>query len=290
MPKPTHVSRQSGSPGWHKNRRRVRDGFDDLAYLPGSPDVWDATLVACAYAARQKIAGQANLNTWAVMNGLPPSRRFEELGTDAVVLWHGTAAYKVPRILQDGFRPVNKGAVYASLSPDISHSYTRNRSKEREGGSAMFALVIPKPILEEEFHFSQGANEVRLYSRVSPDFVEYVLWSDRVDFAGKEKAKSARPWPRFKFKKQGGEWIPLTNPPVRFDGEHEFTSKEEWLGLSIRRILATLGAATAIEILSSLYSTIEPWEALEHEEVFGLLEQFRAQSRQKVGMKLFCAS
>ena len=290
MARLTHQSRDNDPLIWRKNRQRVRNGFSDLVYLPNSAHGWDATLAAYAYAARKRVAGQANLNTWAVMSGIPPSRRFEELGTEAVVLWHGTAAYKASKIMQDGFRPVNKGAVYASLNPDISHAYTRNRSRQREGGSAMFALVIPRHTMEEEFHFSQGANEIRLYSRVSPDYIEYVLWSDRIDFVGKETTKSARPWPRFKFKKQGGEWIPLTNPPVRFDGEHEFTSKEEWLGLSIRRILATLGAATAIEILSSLYSTIEPWEALEHEEVFGLLEQFRAQSRQKVGMKLFCAS
>jgi len=275
---------------WRKNRQRIRDGFTDLVYLPDSAHVWDATLAAYAYAARQKVGGKPNLNTWAVVNGIPPSRRFEELGTDAVVLWHGTAAYKASKILQDGFRPVNKGAVYASLSPDISHSYTRNRSREREGGSAMFALVIPKRTMEEEFHFSQGAHEIRLYSRVSPDYVEYVLWSDRIDFFGKERAKPARPWPRFKFKKQGGKWIPLTNPPVRFDDEHEFSSKEEWLELSIRRILATLGTATAIEVFSSLYSTIEPWQALEHDAILAALEDLCDHPRQKAGMRLFCAS
>ena len=151
----------------------------------------------------------------------------------------------------------------------------------------MFALVIPKPILEEEFHFSQGANEVRLYSRVSPDFVEYVLWSDRVDFAGKEKAKSARPWPRFKFKKQRGEWIPLTRPPVRFDDECRFASKQEWLDLGIRRILTTIGSATAIEVFSSLYSTIDPWEALEHDEILAVLEGFCDHPQRKSGMSLF---
>jgi len=282
-------SRDQDTPTWRKNRQRVRDGFGDLVYLPHSADGWDATLTAYAYAARQKIGGEPNLNTWAVMNGLPASGRFEELGTEAVVLWHGTAAYKAEKILQDGFRPVNRGAVYASPKPETSHSYTRNRSMEREGGSALLVLVFPKRALEEEFHFSEGNSEVRLYSRVPPDYIEYVLWSDRIDFVGKEKARSARAWPRFKFKKQGGEWIPRTNPPVRFDDENEFSSREEWLEISIRRILATLGGATAIEVFSSLYSTIEPWEALEHNEIFAALEDFCDQQQQKSGMRLFCA-
>ena len=287
MPNPTYVPKQSDSPGWHKNRRRVREGFSDLAYLPAPPGVWDATLVACAYAARQKIDGKANLNTWAMMNGLPPSHRFEEHGADAVVLWHGTAAYKVPSILRDGFRPVNKGAVYASLSPDVSHGYTRFRSRERAGGSAMFALVISREEMEEEFHFSQGAREIRLHGRVSPKYIEYVLWSDRIEFTGKVQSQFIKPWPRFRFKKHRGEWIPLTNPPVRFDGEHEFRSKEEWLELSIRRVIDALGSATAIEVFSSLYSTIEPWQALGHDEILGAMERSCFQPRQLAGMRLF---
>lgn len=37
--------------------------------------------------------------------------------------------------------------------------------------------------------------------RVAPDYVEYILWSDRIEFAGNVKSKSPRPWPIFKFKK-----------------------------------------------------------------------------------------
>lgn len=291
MPKTAPVvHRRSDSLGWHKNRKSLRDGFSDLVYLPSPPDVWDATLAAYAYAVRQKVASKVNLNTWALMNGLLLSGRFEKLGESAVVLWHGTAAYKALKILEEGFRPVNRGAVYASMNPDISHGYTRFRSMEREGGSAMFALVISKRAMEEEFHFSQGAKEIRLHSKVPPDYVEYVLWSDRIDFVGKERARSASPWARFKFKKKDGEWIPLTNPPVRFDSQHEFSSKEEWLELSIGRILRTLGTATAIEIFSSLYSTIEPWRALGHDEIFRAMEKHCTQSEQRAGLRLFCAS
>ena len=81
------------------------------------------------------------------------------------------------------------------------------------------------------------------------------------------------PWNIARFKKKAGQWAPRSQPPVRFDDEqHTYSSTEEWLHLSIRRILDTLGAAAAIEVFSSLYSTIAPWDALEHEEIFGALE------------------
>jgi hypothetical protein len=272
---------------WTKNRRHLRDGFSDLAYLPRSPLVWDATLSAYAYAARQKIAGGANLNTWAVMNGVVPSGRAKDLGRDAVVLWHGTAAYKVPEIMKHGFRPVNKKAVYASLSPAISHGYTRFRSEEKEGGSAMFVLVMPERTMREEFNFTQGAKEIRLYGRVPPKYVEYILWSDRIEFVGKTTSPPAAPWPHFRFKKKDGKWRPLTKPPVRFEVDSTFVSKQEWVDLSLRRILTELGSAAAIEIFSSLYSTVEPWDALQHEEIFAAMERLCGDPRKKGGMKLF---
>ena len=49
---------------------------------------------------------------------------------------------------------------------------------------------------------------------------------------------------------------------MRFDAEHAFSTKQEWLEVSVRRIIHELGPATPAEIFSSLYSTIEPWQAL----------------------------
>ena len=154
----------------------------------------------------------------------------------------------------------------------------------------MFALVLTQKELEERFYFSQGTQEVRLYARVSPDYIEYILWSDRLQFAGSTKVTHPRPWPRFRFKKQGGEWIPLTRTPVRFDAEQAFSTKQEWLEMSIRRILGELGPATPIELFSSLYSTMEPWDALQHDEIFAALERLCDQPTQKCNMKLFSLS
>ena len=81
--------------------------------------------------------------------------------------------------------------------------------------------------------------------------------------------------------------MPRSQPPVRFDDEHDYNDKEEWLHLSIQRILAAFDSAAAIELFSSLYATIDPWEALTHEEIFKALETLCDEPRQQHRFKQF---
>ena len=57
--------------------------------------------------------------------------------------------------------------------------------------------------------------------------------------------------------------------------------KEEWLRVSIQRILSTLESAPAIEVFSSLYATIHPWESLTHQEIFETLDPLCGEVQQR---------
>ena len=61
----------------------------------------------------------------------------------------------------------------------------------------------------------------------------------------------------------------------------------EWLHFSIRRIVTTLGPVSAIEIFSSLYSTIVPWESLPHEQIFSTLEELCGEPQQRGKVRQF---
>ncbi len=50
-------------------------------------------------------------------------------------------------------------------------------------------------------------------------------------------------------------------------------TSDEWLTGSITRILRRLDEATAVEVFSSLYATLDPWRALEHEVILTRLEE-----------------
>jgi hypothetical protein len=257
---------------WRKNRDVVRDGFKDLEYLPRSRTGWNATLAAYAYSARRQMAGTADLNLWAVMHGCPASARYQELGKDALVLWHGTSAVRAAQIAQHGL--FHKRGLWTTLEPRIAHGYTRSRSQNFGAGSATVVLLLDRRAVTAGVHYDQESPEIlRFYSGMPPESIEYILRDDRIEFLGREKAEQPKPWGTARFKRKGGRWVPLSNPPVRFDDEHAYGRKEDWLRLSIQRILSALGAASAVEVFSSLYSTIAPWSALAHEEVFDALER-----------------
>jgi hypothetical protein len=76
--------------------------------------------------------------------------------------------------------------------------------------------------------------------------------------------------------------VPLSRPPVRLDGDSEYRDFEEWLTQSVTRILRRLGEATAVEVFASLYATLDPWRALEHEEILTRLEEL-CTARRTVG-------
>jgi len=87
--------------------------------------------------------------------------------------------------------------------------------------------------------------------------------------------------------RRGGKWVPVSRPPVRFDSRCTYENFDEWLDLSIARIVTTLGAAAAIEVFSSLYATVRPPQALEHKQIFAALEKLCDPPREaRGGIKL----
>lgn len=273
---------------WRKNRKLVRRGFKDLEYLPRSRTGWNATLAAYAYSIRRQIAGARapDLNRWAAMHGCPASARYEESGENALVLWHGTSAARAEQIARFGL--FHKRGVWTTLEPKIAHGFSRSRGRDYRAGSATVVVLLDGREVRPDVHYDAETPEVlRFHSALPPESIEYILWDDRIEFLGEEKAKYPKPWGMARFKKKGGQWVPRSRPPVRFDDKHRYNNLEEWLHLSIDRILSTLGPAAAIEVFSSLYSTIDPWKALEHEAVFRALERLCHVSRRRHGTKQF---
>ena len=136
----------------------------------------------------------------------------------------------------------------------------------------MIVLLISKD--EWDARASREAPDIaRFHESIPRECIEYVLWRDRIEFLGPARARGPKPWGVARFKKARGRWVPRSRPPVRFDGENAYADLDGWLELSVRRILATLAAASAVEVFSSLYATIDPWEALEHRQVFAALER-----------------
>jgi hypothetical protein len=268
-------------PAWRKQRRLVREGFKDLAYMPPGRDEWNATLAAVAFGYR-RAAGAADLNLWAAMHAVPPSRRWAMLGERAAVLWHGTSARRAEKVREVGL--FHKRGVWSALEPRIAHGYTRGRSMQFQAGSAMVVLVVDRGELVEGRHFSyEGPKIVRFHGNVPREWIEYILWDDRVEFVGAARAAAPKPWAVARFKRREGRWVPHSRPPVRFDRRRTYRDRAGWLELSVRRVFETLGSATAVEVFSSLYATIDPWKALQHEEVFAALDRLCDEPRPRRG-------
>ncbi|MFH1567743.1 MAG: hypothetical protein ABIL09_07055 [Gemmatimonadota bacterium] len=260
-----------GEERWHRNRQAIKRGYPDLEYLPRTRAGWNATLAAQAFSARLNREGSADLNQWAVMHGCPPSARYAELGRRSLVLWHGTSDERADRIRQVGLAA--RGGLWTTTEPRIAHGYTRSRSTQFGVGSATVVLVLDREALAEGMHFTQESPAIyRFHGALGREQIEYILWADRIEFRGERRAPEPPAWGRARFKRQGGRYVPLSQPPVRLDDERAYGTLPEWLELSVARILAALGRAQAVEVFSSLYATMEPWDALEHEAVFGVLE------------------
>lgn len=275
----------SSEPGWQKNRPLLRSRFKDLEYLPKGKTAWNYTLAACAYAARRVLTEQADLNLWATMHGLPASSRYQQFGADALVCWHGTSALRAEKIREHGL--ICREGVWAATRPTIAHGYTRHRSQQYGAGSAMVVLVVSKE--QWDAHATpRGPEIVEFHRNVPKECVEYVLWSDRAEFVGAAPARQPRPWGVARFKRSSGRWVPHSRPPVPLDAAQTYSTFDEWLDLSIRRILRILGQAATIEIFSSLYAAISPWDALEHDQVFDALDRLCDKPRNAPGaIKVF---
>lgn len=282
-PYPLPVKRKTT---WRKNRRVILAGFKDLAYLPKSRAGWNATLAAQAYSLRRQLEGDVDLNQWAIMHGCPASARYDACREDALVLWHGTSALRAEQIAQFGL--FHKRGVWTTLEPKIAHTFSRTRAQRYRAGSATVVIVLDDQKIEPGLHYDQEAPDVfRFHAALPPECIEYILWDDRITFVGPEKAGRPRAWGLARFKKKDGKWVTLSQPPVRFDADHVYSDLATWLQLSIHRLVSTLGPAAAIEIFSSLYATIDPWEALEHQVIFDALERLCYVSRRSGGIKLF---
>ncbi|MBM3214240.1 hypothetical protein FJZ36_04920 [Candidatus Poribacteria bacterium] len=257
---------------WQKNRHAARDGFGDLDYLPRGKTSWNATLGALAFSTRRQIAGVADLNLWATMHGVSGSARYAELGSDAWVLWHGTTGERAERIAEHGL--FSKGGLWTTFEPRIAHGYTRGRSRLYGAGSGMVVVVIDRRDAEIGTHYVRETEDiVRFHHGLPMDVVEYILLDREIIQIG-EPAREPRSWGRARFKRQSGQWVPTSKPPVRLDASRVYDDLEGWLRESIGRLLTTLGPTAAIEAFSSLYATIHPWEALTHEAIFGALEAY----------------
>jgi hypothetical protein len=270
---------------WRKNAALVRRGFRDLEYLPAGRSAWNATLAALAFSARRHLAGRADLNLWATMHGCAPSGRYAELGADALVLWHGTSAKRAERIRELGL--AHKRGVWAASEPRIAHGYTRGRSRAFQAGSAMVVLVIDRNHWDGRAT-RESPDIARFHQSIPAECIEYILWSDRIEFLGRRKARPARCWGVARFKKHDGRWVPRSRPPVRLDGERSYSDLDGWLDASIRRIGQALKAPAAVEVFSSLYATIDPWRALEHRRIFDALERLAGRGRTaRGGLRVF---
>ena len=266
---------------WRKRRKIARGGWKDLAYVPRGRCQWNMTLAAQAYSLLRQRVARPDLNLWAAMHACPPSARYVELGPNALVLWHGTSALRAEKIRRVGLYP--KKGVWATGEPMLAHSFARGRSTRFSAGSAVVVLLLDKEDIPVEFEMASEHDTLRFRSHVGPEYIEYVLWDDRIDFAGRKKATRPRPWGVARFKKTEGTWVPRSRPPVRFDRGQSYESLQQWLELSIRRILTALGSASALEVFSSLYATIDPADALSHEMILEALEGLCPRPRRRRG-------
>jgi len=266
----THLAGVENESDWAKNRKLVQRGFGGLAYLPKGRAGWNATLGAIAFSARRRIGGSADLNLWAVMHGLPAGRRQAELGQDALVLWHGTSAARAEKIRRHGL--IHKRGVWAATEPAIAHGFTRGRSRAFGAGSAMIVFVVSRRRWEGKAT-AESATIARFHASIPSECIQYILYADRAEFVGEGKLSTPKAWGAARFKRQDGRWLPRSRPPVRFDAERAYAGLDDWLDLSIGRIFDTLGPAAAVEVFASLYATLDPWAALEHEHIFTALDR-----------------
>jgi hypothetical protein len=268
--------------GWKKRKKPFVKDFPDVAYLPPERTGWDFTLAALAYGARREIeCGKPDLGRWAARHGLPPSARASDLGEDAAILWHGTSRARADKIAEHGL--FSKGGLWTTSDPRIAHAFTRGRSERFAAEGAMVCLVMDRRVYaaERDFVVEGGGDVFRFHKGLPADVVEYVLVHGEGRFLGPGPASAPAPWPSGKFKKRGGEWVPLQKPPARYSDAASYSTAAEFAGLCLRRLLDELGEVAAVEVFSALYSLIEPWEALTHEDVFDLIEEHCERGRRR---------
>ena len=259
---------------WKKNRKLAAKGLRDLQYLPKQRCGWDCTLASLAYGVRRVILGASpDLGAWAVRHGLPASARYQDMGPDARVLWHGTSRVRAEKIAEHGL--FHKRGLWTTLDPSIAHGFCRSRSDRFGAEGAVVCLVLDRGELDRGRDFDvEGKGDIfRFHHGLPPDLVEYVLVNDEIRFMGHRRARRPAPWRAAAFKKRSGEWVPVQKAPVRYSEAASYSSVRDFAQICIERLMAELGEVTALEVFSTLYASISPWDALAHEGIFGLIEE-----------------
>ena len=260
--------------GWQKNRQLLSQGLRDLAYLPQQRCGWDCTLSSLAYGMREAINHRtADLGAWAARHGVPASGRSQELGTDALVLWHGTSRQRAEKIVQHGL--FHKRGLWATSDPAIAHGFCRRRSERFGAEGAVLCLVLDGGALSagQDFELQGKGNVYRFQHGLPPEVVEYVLTHEELHFTGRAKARHPPPWRTARFKRRSGTWLPQQQAPVRYSDAANYSSADEFARLCLDRLLAELVHVTALEVFSTLYSVVNPWAALAHNDVLDLIQQ-----------------
>ncbi len=259
---------------WKKNRKLASQGFGDLQYLPKERCGWDCTLASLAYGVRRQVDRRPpDLNAWAARHGLPASARYEQVGPNALVLWHGTSKERAERIADHGL--FHKRGLWTTLDPMVSHGYCRSRSERFGTEGAVVCLVLGRDEVVEgqDYDLEGNGSILRFHQGLPPDVVEYVLLHEETRFIGRQRTRRPAPWPGAKFKRRSGAWVPVQKTPVRYSDNASYASLEDFAAICLGRLLSELGEVVAVEVFSLLYAAITPWDALTHEDVLGLIEQ-----------------
>jgi len=275
--------------GWKRNRKLAAD-FPDLQYLPKARCGWDCTLASLAFGVRRDIlGGSPDLSAWAARHGVAASARYQELGPDARVLWHGTSRSRADKIAEHGL--FHKRGLWTTLNPFIAHGFCRGRAERFGADGAVVCLVLNRSALEPGRDFSvEGKGDIfRFHHGLPPELVEYVLVNEEIRFTGRERASRPKPWQRGVFKKREGEWEPAQQTPVRYSDAASYSSLEEFTAICLDQLLTALGEITALELFSCLYACVQPWDALPHAEIFEMIESRYVPRHRRARWQTFAA-
>jgi hypothetical protein len=265
---------------WKRNKGFVEAGLSDLKWVPRQRCGWDMSLASLAYQARCRIERRpADLAAWAARHSVAASQRYIDLAENALVLWHGTSQPRAMKIAEHGL--FHRRGLWTITDPDISHGYCRGRSDRFGADGAVVCLVLDRRTIVEgrDYEIEAPGTIYRFHRGMPPESLEYILLPEETRFFGAARARQPRPWTRGEFKRQDGQWIPVQNPPVRFEDGQSYRTLGEYPDLCMRRLLDEFGTLAAIEVFSMLYANLSPWDALEHQAVLDLMARHCAPPR-----------
>ena len=77
----------------------------------------------------------------------------------------------------------------------FAHGYTRGRGSRFGAGSATVMLLLDRREIQAGIHYDHDSPEIfRFHSGLPSEYIEYILWDDRIEFLGEQKAKRPKPW------------------------------------------------------------------------------------------------